>query len=98
MDVLAAPQRETNIFGFFGVRYANREQTKYGINNHQERNNYHQPRNDRHEEDEAESNTPSKRTGRVNAPPREPKASNARWEVEIKAMKDRMDLMMNAMK
>ena len=30
--------------------------------------------------------------------PREPKASNAWWKVEMKAMKDSMDLMMNAMK
>ena len=33
LDVLAAPWRENNIFGFFGVRPANQGQTKYGINN-----------------------------------------------------------------
>ena len=33
LDVLAAPWRENNIFGFFRVRHANRERTKYGINN-----------------------------------------------------------------
>ena len=30
--------------------------------------------------------------------PHEPKAGNAQWKVEMKAMKDKMDLMMNAMK
>ena len=33
LDVPAAPWRENNIFGFFGVRHANRGQTKYSINN-----------------------------------------------------------------
>ena len=32
LDVLAAPWRENNIFGFFRVWHANRGQTKYGIN------------------------------------------------------------------
>ena len=32
LDVLMAPWRENNIFGYFGIRHANREQTKYSIN------------------------------------------------------------------
>ena len=32
LDVLMAPWKENNIFGFFGVQHANGERTKYGIN------------------------------------------------------------------
>ena len=32
LNVLVALRKENNIFGFFRVRHANREWTKYGIN------------------------------------------------------------------
>lgn len=64
-------------------------------NNHQEHNNHHYSRSDRSEEDEAECNAPSRRTRRGKVPPCEPGAGNMRWEAE---MKDRLNLMMNAMK
>jgi len=32
LDVLVAPWKENNIFGFFGVWHANQGQIKYGIN------------------------------------------------------------------
>ena len=32
LDVLMALWKENNIFGFFGIRHANRWRTKYGIN------------------------------------------------------------------
>nr|XP_023910789.1 uncharacterized protein K02A2.6-like [Quercus suber]XP_023924568.1 uncharacterized protein K02A2.6-like [Quercus suber] len=35
LDVLAVPWRKDDIFVFFGVQHTNREQTKYGINNHE---------------------------------------------------------------
>jgi len=45
-----------------------------------------------------ESNAPSRQTRREDAPPCELDAGNMSWEEETKAMKDRMDLIMNAMK
>lgn len=45
-----------------------------------------------------ESNVPSRQTRRENARPRKLDAGNMSWEEEIKAMKDKMDLMMNVMK
>lgn len=32
LDILAAPWKEDDIFGFFGVRHSNRERKKYNIN------------------------------------------------------------------
>ena len=32
LDVLAAPWRENDIFGFFEIQHTNRGRTKYGIN------------------------------------------------------------------
>ena len=36
LDVLAAPWKENNIFGFFGVQHVNRGRTKYGISTEQQ--------------------------------------------------------------
>ena len=64
------------------------------VSNHQERSNNHQTKNDRRKEDEVESNAPSRQTRREDAPFRRLDAGNTWWEDE---MKDRMDLMINAM-
>ena len=66
--------------------------------NYKERSNNHQTKNDCLEEDKVESNAPSKETRREDSPPREPEAVNTWWEDKMKAMKDRMDFMKNAMK
>ena len=67
------------------------------VSNHQERSNNHQTRNDCRKEDEVESNASSRQTRREDAPFRRLDAGNMWWEDEMKVMKDRMDLMMNAM-
>ena len=67
--------------------------------NHHEHDNHHPSTGYHHKgEDVVESNAPSRQTRSEDEQPYEPEVVNAWWEAKMRAMKNKMDLMMNAMK